>query len=261
MTPFTAELLGTFLLIFFGNGVVANVALARTKSQNGGWIVIAIAWGLAVAVSVYVVGRISGAHLNPAVTLAIASTATFPVADVPAYLLAQIIGAFLGAAATFAYFRPHFAATTNKDTKLGVFATSPAIDKPLNNLLSEVLGTFMLVLGIMGIGANQLADGINPLLVGLLVVLIGLALGGTTGYAINPARDFGPRLAHFLLPIPDKGSSHWAYAWIPIVGPIIGGTAAAQFFDVIVKGNQAGTLFYLAIVPVVALLVWNIFKE
>lgn len=261
MTPFTAELLGTFLLILFGNGVVANVALARTKSQNGGWIVITLAWGLAVAMAVYVVGRISGAHLNPAVTLAMASTGAFPTADVPTYLMAQFIGAFLGAALTFAYFRPHFAATADKDTKLAVFATSPAINKPLNNLLSEIIGTFVLVLGIMGIGANQLADGINPLLVGLLVVLIGLALGGTTGYAINPFRDLAPRLAHFLLPIPDKGSSNWGYAWIPVAGPVIGGTAAAQFFDVLVKGNSAGTLFYISIIPVVALFVWNVFRD
>ncbi|WP_448518515.1 MIP/aquaporin family protein [Rhodoflexus sp.] len=261
MTTFAAELLGTFLLILFGNGVVANVALARTKSQNGGWIVITISWGLAVAMAVYVVGRISGGHLNPAVTIALAATGAFPTADVPAYLLAQLIGAFLGAATTFAYFRPHFAATADKDTKLAVFATLPAIDKPLNNLLSEVIGTFVLVLGIMGIGANQLADGINPLLVGLLVVLIGSALGGTTGYAINPARDLGPRLAHFLLPIPDKGSSNWGYAWIPIVGPIIGGTAAAQFFEVIVKGNDPGWIFYVALLPVVGLLLWNIFRD
>lgn len=261
MTPFAAELLGTFLLILFGNGVVANVALARTKSQNSGWIVITLAWGLAVAMSVYVVGRISGGHLNPAVTLALASTGTFPMADVPAYLLAQFIGAFLGAAVTFAYFRPHFAATTDQDTKLAVFATSPAIDKPLSNLLSEIIGTFVLVLGIMGIGANQLADGINPLLVGLLIVLIGLALGGTTGYAINPFRDLAPRLAHFLLPIPNKGSSNWSYTWIPITGPIVGGIAAAQFFEVVVKGNPATTLFYLSLLPVVALLIWNIIRD
>lgn len=175
------------------------------------------------------VGHISGGHLNPAVTLALVSTGAFPAAEAPAYLLAQFLGAWLGAATVFAYFRPHFAATTDKDTKFAVFATLPAINKPFNNLLSEVIGTFVLVLGIMGIGANRLADGINPLLVGLLVVLIGLALGGTTGYAINPARDFAPRLAHFLLPVPGKGGSHWGYAWIPLAGPIIGGTAAAQF--------------------------------
>ncbi|MDW8205036.1 MAG: MIP/aquaporin family protein [Cytophagales bacterium] len=260
MTPFAAELLGSFLLILFGNGVVANVVLARTKSQSSGWIVITLAWGLAVAMSVYVVGRISGGHLNPAVTLALASVGAFSATEVPTYLLAQLVGAFLGAVTVFAYFRPHFAATASKENKLAVFATSPAIEKPLNNLFSEIISTFVLVLGMMGIGNNQLAEGLNPLLVGLLVVLIGLTLGGTTGYAINPARDLAPRLAHFLLPVPEKGSSHWQYAWIPVVGPIVGGVAAAQFFDVLIKGNSTSMWFYLTNIPILGLWLWNILR-
>lgn len=230
MIPFLAELIGTMLLIIFGGGVVAGVVLKKSKAENSGWIVITVGWGLAVAVAVYVVGQFSGAHINPAVTIALASIGLFPWADVPAYITAQFIGAFLGGVIVWLHYLPHWSETEDQGAKLAVFSTDPAIRNTMGNLISEVIGTFILVLGILAIGANELAAGLNPLLVGLLIVSIGLSLGGTTGYAINPARDLGPRIAHALLPIPGKGGSDWGYAWIPVVGPIIGGVLGALFY-------------------------------
>ncbi|GAX88466.1 MIP/aquaporin family protein [Effusibacillus lacus] len=230
MTPFLAEVIGTMLLIVLGDGVVAGVLLNKSKAQNSGWIVITLAWGLAVAVAVYAVGRISGAHLNPAVTVSLAAIGKFPWSDVPSYLLAQMIGAFIGAVLVWIHYLPHWAETPEKDLKLAVFSTGPAIRSAGANLLSEIIGTFVLIVGILAIGANKFADGLNPLIVGFLIVSIGLSLGGTTGYALNPARDLGPRIAHFVLPIAGKGSSDWGYSWIPVVGPIIGGVLGALFF-------------------------------
>jgi glycerol uptake facilitator protein len=230
MSAFVAELIGTMLLIIFGAGVVAGVSLKNSKAQNGGWIVVTAGWGLAVAMAVYAVGDFSGAHLNPAVTIGLAAIGQFPWADVPGYIVAQFIGAIIGSAVVWLHYLPHWKATEDPATKLGVFATGPAIKHTLGNLMSEIIGTFVLVLGILAIGANQLADGLNPLLVGLLIVAIGLSLGGPTGYAINPARDLGPRIAHAILPIAGKGSSNWGYAWIPVVGPIIGGIMGALFY-------------------------------
>lgn len=236
MSSFAAEIIGTALLILLGNGVVAGVLLKKSKAENSGWIVITLGWGLAVAVAVYAVGGFSGAHLNPAVTIALAAAGNFEWSQVPAYIAGQIIGAFLGAIVVWLHYLPHWKETADKDLKLAVFSTGPAIRNYGANLISEIIGTFVLVLGIMAIGANTFADGLNPLIVGFLVVVIGLSLGGTTGYAINPARDLGPRIAHFLLPIHGKGSSDWKYALIPVVGPIIGGVLAAIFYNAVFAG-------------------------
>lgn len=237
MNAYLAEFLGTMLLIILGDGVVANVLLNRSKGQNGGWIVITAGWGLAVMVGIYSVGIVSGGHLNPAVTLGLASIGQFKWFAVPGYIAAQVAGAFAGAVVVWLAYFPHWELTEDKSTKLGVFATIPAVRRPAFNVLTEAIGTFVLVLGALAIPSVKnlnpnlgFASGLGPLLVGLLVFSIGLSLGGPTGYAINPARDFGPRLAHFLLPIRGKGDSDWGYAWVPIVGPIIGGIAGALVY-------------------------------
>lgn len=227
MTPFLAEIIGTMLIIIFGGGVVAGCVLKKSKSENGGWIVITFGWGLGVAIAVYAAGPFSGAHLNPAVTIALAYLGKFPWSDVPAYILAQFIGAFLGATIVWLHYLPHWAASDDPGAKLAVFSTGPAIRNLPANLLCEVIGTFVLVLGIMALGANKFTEGLNPFIVGMLIVVIGLSLGGPTGYAINPARDLGPRIAHFVLPIAGKGDSDWGYAWVPVVGPVIGGLLGA----------------------------------
>ena len=241
MSPYLAEFIGTALLIAFGNGVVANVVLAKTKGNNSGWMVITAGWGLAVFVGVFSSQAFSGAHLNPAVTLAMAQAGKFAWAKVPGYMLAQFLGAFTGAAIVFAFYREHFKATTDAGLKLACFSTGPNIRNLPQAFFCEVVGTFMLVLpvflmtdakiqfpnGSAFTGASIGLGTLGALPVGLLVFAIGLSLGGTTGYAINPARDFGPRVAHALLPIPGKGSSDWGYAWIPIVAPLLGGFLAA----------------------------------
>lgn len=236
MSPFLGEIIGTMLLIVLGDGVVAGVLLNKSKAQNSGWIVITLAWGLAVAIAIYAVGGVSGAHLNPAVTIGLALIGKFPWENVPTYILAQMIGAFLGAVLVWLHYLPHWKETEDTDLKLAVFSTGPAIRSKGANLLSEIIGTFVLVLGILAIGANKFTDGLNPLIVGFFIVSIGLSLGGTTGYAINPARDLGPRIAHFVLPITGKGSSDWGYAWIPVVGPILGGVMGALFYVVTFVG-------------------------
>jgi glycerol uptake facilitator protein len=230
MSSFLGEVTGTMLLIILGAGVVAGVVLNRSKAHKSGWIVITVGWGLAVAMAVYAVGNISGAHLNPAVTLGLVVAGQFPWADAPAYIVAQMIGGFLGAVVVWVHYLPHWKVTESPADKLAVFSTDPAIPHTLANLVSEIIGTFVLVFGILAIGSNTLAQGLNPIVVGLLVVSIGVSLGGTTGYAINPARDFAPRLAHAVLPIAGKGDSNWGYAWIPIVGPLIGGALAGLFY-------------------------------
>ncbi|MBF6634675.1 MAG: aquaporin family protein, partial [Planococcus sp. (in: Bacteria)] len=209
MTEFLAELIGTMILIIFGAGVVAGVALKDSKAENGGWIVVTIAWGLAVTMGVYAVGSFSGAHLNPAVTLGFAAVGDFPWSQVPVYIAAQILGAIIGATIVFLNYLPHWERTKDAETKLGVFATIPAVRRPFSNMVSEIIGTAVLVMGLLFIGANEFTEGLNPLIVGALILAIGLSLGGTTGYAINPARDLGPRIAHALLPIPGKGKSDW----------------------------------------------------
>jgi len=227
MNTFLAEFLGTALLILLGNGVVAGVVLKDTKNENAGWIVITVGWALAVTFGVFAVGHISGAHLNPAVTLALAATGQFPWANVGTYVLAQLLGAMLGAVLVWLQYLPHWARTADPASKLAVFCTAPAVRHTTGNFISEFIGTFVLLFGLSALGANRFAEGLNPLAVGALVLSIGLSLGGTTGYAINPARDLGPRIAHALLPIPGKRGSDWAYAWIPILGPILGGICGA----------------------------------
>jgi glycerol uptake facilitator protein len=230
MSPFLGEVIGTMLLIILGDGVVGGVVLNKSKAHNSGWIVIALGWGLAVAIAVYAVGNISGAHLNPAVTLGLVVMGQFPWEDALLYIMSQLIGAFLGAVVVWLHYLPHWKVTEDPEVKLAVFATDPAIPHNFSNLLSEIIGTFVLVFGILAIGANKFAEGLKPFIVGLLIVSIGLSLGGTTGYAINPARDLGPRLAHSVLPIAGKEGSNWGYAWIPILGPIVGGILGGLFY-------------------------------
>jgi glycerol uptake facilitator protein len=224
---FQSEFIGTALLILLGNGVVGGVVLKGTKNENSGWLVITIGWALAVTFAVYAVGRISGAHLNPAVTLGLAATGALDWALVPTYLLAQLLGAMLGAVLVYLHYLPHWARTEDAGAKLAGFCTAPAIRNTTSNFISEFLGTFVLLFGLMALGGTQFSDGLKPLVVGALVLAIGHSLGGTTGYAINPARDLGPRLVHALLPIPGKGGSDWGYAWIPVLAPIAGGICGA----------------------------------
>ncbi len=230
MQPFIGEFVGTMLLILLGNGVVAGVLLKNSKAENAGWLVITVTWGLAVMFGVYVAGPLSGAHLNPAVTLALAATGQFAVEKVPMYIVAQMLGAIAGSFLVYAHYLPHWAKTEDAATKLAVFATAPAERHTVGNFISEFIGTFVLMLGLGAIGATEFAAGVNPMAIGALILLIGLALGGTTGYAINPARDLGPRIAHALLPIPGKGGSDWGYSWIPVVAPILGGICGSAFF-------------------------------
>ena len=222
-----AEIIGTGLLIILGDGVVAGVLLTRSKAQNAGWIVITTGWALGVAVGVYAIGTLTAAHLNPAVTIGLASIGAVPWDLVPWYIGGEMIGAFIGALIVFVHYLPHWAETEDPGLKLAVFSTGPAIRNTMANVLSEVIGTFVLVFGVLAIVNNELAPGLAALLVGFLVWAIGLSLGGPTGYAINPARDLGPRIAHALLPIPGKGDSDWAYSWVPVVGPIVGGILGA----------------------------------
>lgn len=238
MTPFIAELIGTALLLTLGCGVVANVILEKTKGQNSGWIVISTAWAFGVYVGVVVAAPYSGAHLNPAVSIGLAVAGKFEWTNVPNYILAQILGAMIGAGIVWITYKSHFDLTKDKSTKLGVFATIPAIRNYPSNLFSEVIGTFVLVFTVLFFTDATIANteeviglgSLGALPVALLVWGIGLSLGGTTGYAINPARDLGPRIIHALMPIKEKGSSDWAYSWVPILGPVLGGTFAAGLF-------------------------------
>ncbi|MEE3741786.1 MIP/aquaporin family protein [Streptococcus dysgalactiae] len=226
------EFLGTALLVLLGNGVVAGVVLPKTKNHASGWIVIATGWGIAVAVAAFISGKIAPAHLNPAVSLAFAMKGTIAWPTAIVYSLAQMLGAMLGSVLVFLQFRPHYVAADNPADILGTFATGPAIRDDSSNLLSEIFGTFVLVLGILAFGLYDMPAGLGTLCVGLLVIGIGLSLGGTTGYAINPARDLGPRLIHAILPIKNKGDSAWSYAWIPVVGPMIGAALAVLLFQI-----------------------------
>lgn len=238
MSPFIAELLGTMLLILLGDGVVANVVLTDTKGNNGGWMVITTAWGLAVFVGVTVAAPYSGAHLNPAVTLALAIAGKFPWPQVAPYIFAQMLGACLGAFLVWVMYYDHFQRTNQKDSVLAVFCTGPAVRNYVSNISSEIIGAFVLVFTVFYITGAEITPSKTPvglgslgaLPVALLVWVIGLSLGGTTGYAINPARDLGPRIMHAILPIKSKGGSDWAYAWIPILGPLIGASIAAFLY-------------------------------
>jgi len=234
MTPFFGEFVGTGMLVILGQGVVANVVLQKTKGNNSGWIVISFGWAIAVFVGVYCSAAASKAHLNPAVTLAFAALGKISWGLVPIYISGQMLGAMAGSLIAWLSYRPHFAATADADGKLAVFCTGPAIRNAVDNLLAEIIGTFVLILGVLFIASPSASLGaLDALPVGLLVLGIGLSLGGTTGYAINPARDLGPRIMHALLPIPGKRDSDWGYAWIPVLGPVMGALLAALVFKLL----------------------------
>lgn len=241
MTPFLAEIVGTAVLILLGNGVVANVVLSRTKGNGSDWLLISAGWGMAVFVAVFITQDISGAHLNPAVTLGLAFAGKFAWSQVLPFILAQFIGAMIGMTAVWLTYRQHYEVTEDRDGVLATFCTAPALRSPLNNVVTELIGTFMLVFAVLymlpaELTATSLPDAkiglgaLGALPVGLLVFAIGMSLGGPTGYAINPARDLGPRIMHMLLPISNKRDSDWAYSWVPVVGPILGGLLAAGLF-------------------------------
>ena len=243
MNPYLAEVIGTALLILFGNGVVANIVLARTKGNGGGWICITAGWAFAVAIAVYAVGRVSGGHLNPAVTIALASIGSFKLSMVPGYIAAQMVGAMLGALLVYLSYLAHWEPTADAGAKLACFSTGPAVRKMGAAFITEAIGTGALLFGVLAFGrvvagaptdqaawAATVSMWFGPALVGLLVFALGLSLGGPTGYAINPARDLGPRIMHALLPIPGKGGSDWEYALVPVIAPIVGGVIGAQLF-------------------------------
>jgi glycerol uptake facilitator protein len=250
MQAYLGEFIGTMLLIIFGDGVVAGVLLRNSKAENSGWIVITFGWAMGVAIAVYAVIAISGAHINPAVTLGFASIGLLPWTQVPGYIIAQFLGAFVGAVLVWLAYLPHWGETADPGLKLGVFCTAPAIYNRVANLVTEIIGTALLVFGILAIVTTFTATGapvvpgeeiawrgLFPLLIGLLVLGIGLSLGGPTGYAINPARDLGPRIAHAVLPIAGKGGNDWGYSWIPVVGPVIGGIIGAWVYNILGFGG------------------------
>ena len=240
MNFFVAEIIGTALLMIFGCGVVATASLVGSKGEGSGWIVITTGWGLGVAVAVYSVFEFSSAHINPAVTVGLAASGAFEWSQVPGYIIAQLIGGFIGAVVVWAAYRPHWERTEDPQAKLDVFCTTPAIRDLPSNFVTEAIGTFILVFGVLAIGYYEgeldARSGVQPLLVGFLVWAIGLSLGGPTGYAINPARDFSPRLAHALLPIPGKRDSNWSYAWVPILAPIVGGALGGVSYALLFPG-------------------------
>lgn len=230
MATLLAELIGTMLLIILGDGVVANVVLRKTKGNSSGWIVITTGWALAVVIPAALFTSVSGALFNPALTIALAIVGQFSWAQVIPYIIAQLLGAFLGAVIVYITYYNHFEETEDQNSKLGVFCTIPEIEDHKINFLTEFVGTFVLAFAVLGIGAQNIDYGVKVIIIGCLIWAIGLSLGGPTGYAINPARDFGPRLAHFLLPIPRKGGSKWEYAWIPVVAPILGAICGALVY-------------------------------
>jgi len=237
MSIYLGEFIGTFLLILIGDGVVASVVLQGGKAENSGWNTIVITWGLAVAFAIYAVGGISGAHINPAVTLSLAFIYEFPWYKVPGYIIAQMLGAFCGGVLVWIYYIPHWSKTEDKVSKLSVFSTVPAIRSFIHNFVSEMIATALLIFGLLFIGTNNFSEGLNPLVIGGLIVLIGFSLGSTTGFAINPARDLGPRLAHFILPVHSKGSSDWSYGWIPVLGPFFGGVLGAAAYKMLYENE------------------------
>jgi glycerol uptake facilitator protein len=252
VSPYVAEFIGTALLVLLGNGVVANVLLHNTKGHGAGWIVISFGWAMGVFVAVFCVGDVSGAHINPAVSIGLAAAGAFSWVQVPGYVAAQMAGGILGAILVYLFYKDHYGPTQDAGLKLATFSTGPQIRSVSSNLFSEIVGTFVLVFAVLsmaapevvfedeiaGLSAGQIGLGaIGALPVGLLVLAIGLSLGGTTGYAINPARDLGPRIAHAILPIPGKGDSDWGYSWIPVLGPIAGGVLAGVV-HVALNGGQ-----------------------
>lgn len=253
MSIYLAEFLGTFLLIIFGGGVVAGAVLKDSKAENTGWLTIVIAWGIGVTFAIYAVGSISGAHINPAVTLGFAFAGEFPWNKVLGYIIAQISGAFSGAVLVWVFYIPHWSKTKDKVSKLAVFSTVPAIRSYIHNFVSEMVATAILIFGLLFIGTNNFTEGLNPLVVGALIMAIGFSLGGTTGFAINPARDFGPRIAHFLLPINGKGSSDWKYAPIPFFGPILGGLLGGAAYKMLYENDLQIKYWFIILIAVIVL--------
>lgn len=237
MVQLLGEFLGTFILILLGNGVVSGVVLNKTKATGAGWVAITLGWGFAVMMGVYVSGFMSPAHLNPAVTIAMAMIGSFSWSLVFPYIIAQMLGAMVASIILYLMFYPHYAETKNSADNLGTFSTGPAIRQTSSNLISEIVGTAVLTTGILAFGQYAITQtsGVSPLLVGAIITAIGLSLGATTGYSLNPARDLGPRIMHAILPIKGKGDSDWSYAWIPVVGPIIGGSLGAIIFNMVIQ--------------------------
>ena len=234
MSIIGSEWIGTAILILLGDGVVAAVLLSKSKAENSGWIVITFGWGMGVMIAVYAVGQYSGAHLNPAVTLGFWINGNITGSKVPKYLIGEFLGAFTGAILVYLAYYLHWSETEDPGLKLAVFCTGPAIRNYFWNFMTEMIGTLLLMFGILAIinkgNTANAASGINGLLIGLLIFALGLSLGGPTGYAINPARDLGPRIIHAILPIPGKGSSDWSYAWVPVLGPLVGGAIGALLY-------------------------------
>ncbi|OGN65399.1 MAG: aquaporin [Chlamydiae bacterium RIFCSPHIGHO2_12_FULL_49_9] len=237
MNIFLAELVGTLILILLGNGVVANVLLSHSKGEKGGWIVITAGWGFAVAIAVYAIGWISGGHINPAVTVGLCVAGKTPFYQAPLYIGGQMLGAMLGSILVYITYLPHWGPTKDSTTKLLCFCTHPAIKSPLSNFLTEVIATAVLLVGILGIFNihNGIGSGFGPYAVGILIFSIGLSLGGPTGFAINPARDLGPRIMHSWIPMSGKRDSEWSYAWIPVVGPIVGAVLGVWFYQMFIE--------------------------
>ncbi|MBL1230646.1 aquaporin family protein [Enterococcus sp. BWB1-3] len=234
MTQLFSEFLGTLILVLLGDGVCAAVNLKKSKAEASGWIVIALGWGAAVTMAIYISGFMGPAHLNPAVTIAMAVVGNFEWGAVIPFAIAQVAGALIGAILVWLAYLPHWEETEDKGAVLGTFATGPAIRNYPANVVTEAIGTIVLILGLLAFSQHTFADGVNPFVVGILIVSIGLSLGGPTGYAINPARDLGPRIAHQILPIAVKGESDWGYSWVPIVGPIIGAVVAGGIWMVMI---------------------------
>ena len=231
---YIAEFVGTFLLMLLINGIVANVSLEKSGMKGAGSLFICIGCGFAVMLPCFIFGAASGAHLNPALSIALAIDGSLPLIDLPGYIIAQMVGAFLGACLVYVLYKDHFDATEDPATKLGVFSTSPTIKNTPRNFLSEVVGTFILVFAIKGIGqVTGIAGGVSPVLVWGIICAVGMSVGGLTGFAINPARDLGPRIAHAVLPIKGKGSSNWGYAWVPVFGPIVGAIIGVGLYALI----------------------------
>ena len=237
MVQLLGEFLGTFILILLGNGVVSGVVLNKTKATGAGWVAITLGWGFAVMMGVYISGFMSPAHLNPAVTIAMAMIGSFSWSLVFPYIIAQMLGAMVASIILYLMFYPHYAETKKPAEILGTFSTGPAIRQTGSNLISEIVGTAVLTTGILAFGQYAITQtsGVSPLLVGAIITAIGLSLGATTGYSLNPARDLGPRIMHAILPIKGKGDSDWSYAWIPVVGPIIGGSLGALLFNMVIQ--------------------------
>jgi len=262
MNELLAEAIGTFILILFGCGVNAGTSLNSSfsnKSSNS-WMVGTLGWGFAVTLGVYASGQVSEAHINPAVTIGLLSNGQIEASLALKYLTGQIIGSFFGSLIVYFHYLPHWQKTEDKNIKLGVFATSPALSSKWSNFLSETIGTFALLFGLMFIGTNKFADGLNPIVVGGLVCAIGTSLGGTTGYAINPVRDFIPRLAHAILPIKGKGDSNWSYAWIPVFGPILGGILGVNTYEFLFNSSVSST-FILSSVVFLIIIVLTFFEN